>query len=98
MTAPAPARRGSSSASPSRRSPALLILSKAGPDQGWKFGEFDEAIADMPEGPERAGQRMYFDALRLLAAFIQHGDRKAEQQRLVCLGQVDTAAGDIHPH
>jgi hypothetical protein len=75
----------------------MLILSKADPDQGWKFGEFDDAIAEMPQGPERDKQRMYFDALRLLAAFIQHGDRKAEQQRLVCLGDVDTAAGDIHP-
>ena len=39
---------------------------------------------------------MYFDALRTLAAFVQHGDRKPEQQRLVCVGDVDLRAGDIH--
>lgn len=74
----------------------LLILSKADTDQGWKFGEFEDAIDGMPAGPDRDRQRMYFDALRLLAAFVQHGDRKPEQQRLVCVGDVDLGAGDVH--
>jgi len=73
----------------------LLILSKADTDQGWKFGEFEDAIDGMPAGPDRDRQRMYFDALRLLAAFVQHGDRKPEQQRLVCVGDVhDLSTGD----
>jgi hypothetical protein len=74
----------------------LLILSKADVDQGWKFGDFEDAIDALPAGPSRDRQRMYFDALRTLAAFVQHGDRKPEQQRLVCVGDVDLAAGDVH--
>jgi hypothetical protein len=74
----------------------LLILSKADTDQGWKFGEFEDAIDGMPAGPARDRQRMYFDALRTLAAFVQHGDRKPEQQRLICVGEVDVSAGDVH--
>ena len=74
----------------------LLILSKADTDQGWKFGEFEDAIDGMPAGPDRDRQRMYFDALRTLAAFVQHGDRKPEQQRLMCVGDVDMNAGDVH--
>ena len=71
----------------------LLILSKADTDQGWKFGEFEDAIDAMPAGPDRDRQRMYFDALRTLAAFVQHGDRKPEQQRLMCVGDVDIERG-----
>ncbi len=74
-----------------------LILSKADPDQGWRFGQLDDAIAHMPAGPARDRQRAYFDALSLLAVFVQHGDRKAEQQRLVCASEVDETAGDVHP-
>jgi hypothetical protein len=76
--------------------PGLLILSKADVDQGWKFGEFEDAINAMPAGPDRDRQRMYFDALRLLATFVQHGDRKPEQQRLVCAGDAALDAGDVH--
>ena len=36
-------------------------------DQGWRWGEVDEAIANLPEGPLRARQRTHFDALTLLA-------------------------------
>ena len=75
----------------------LLILSKADTDQGWKFGEFEDAIDALPAGHNRDRQRMYFDALRTLASFVQHGDRKSEQQRLMCVGDVDLAAGDVHP-
>jgi hypothetical protein len=73
-----------------------LILSKADMDEGWKFGDYEDAINALPAGPDRERQRMYFDALRTLAAFVQHGDRKPEQQRLLCAGDVDLAAGDVH--
>ena len=66
-------------------------------DQGWRWGEVDEAIANLPEGELRARQRTHFDALTLLAVFIQHGDRKPEQQRLECRGALDPRAGDAHP-
>ena len=66
-------------------------------DQGWRWGEVDEAIANLPEGPLRTRQRTHFDALTLLAVFIQHGDRKPEQQRLECRGALDPRAGDAHP-
>ena len=66
-------------------------------DQGWRWGEVDEAIANLPEGALRARQRTHFDALTLLAVFIQHGDRKPEQQRLECRGALDPSAGDAHP-
>jgi hypothetical protein len=51
----------------------LLILSKADTDHGWKFGEFEDTIDALPAGPDRDRQRVYFDALRTLAAFVQHG-------------------------
>jgi hypothetical protein len=66
-------------------------------DQGWRWGEVDEAIAKLPEGPLRDRQRMHFEALTLLGVFIQHGDRKPEQQRLECRGALDPNAGDAHP-
>lgn len=44
------------------------------PDQGWSFAEL----------PTLAAPRAELDALRLLAAFIAHGDDKPENQRLVC--------------
>ena len=53
------------------------MVTGANADQGWRWGEVDEAITNLPEGPLRARQRMHFDALTLLAVFIQHGDRKA---------------------
>jgi hypothetical protein len=73
-----------------------LILSRSNPDQGWKFGELAQAIASLPDGPEKAARRVQFDALTLLAVFIQHGDRKAPNQRLVCLDSLDTRAGGVH--
>ena len=49
-------------------------------ESGWGWTELD--LVD-----ERAGgaPRAHVDALRLLAAFIQHTDSKPEQQRLLCL-------------
>jgi len=76
---------------------SLVMVDKDDPDQGWRWGEVDEAIANLPEGELRARQRTHFDALTLLAVFIQHGDRKPEQQRLECRGALDPSAGDARP-
>jgi hypothetical protein len=72
-----------------------LILSRTNPEQGWQFGEMDEAIGALPAGPSKATQRAHYDALSLLAVFVQHGDRKPPNQRLVCAGDLDPRAGDI---
>ena len=74
---------------------AQLITSTKDPDQGWAFGELEKAIDSLPPGPLRVRQRIHFDALTLLAVFIQHGDRKRSQQRLVCRGDLDFQAGDF---
>ena len=75
----------------------LVIVQGDDADEGWRWGEVDEAIAKLPEGELRARQRMHFDALTLLGVFIQHGDRKPEQQRLECRGALDPSAGDAQP-
>ena len=75
----------------------LVIVDKDDADQGWRWGEVDEAIAKLPAGPVRERQRMHFDALTLLGVFIQHGDRKPEQQRLECRGALDSSAGEAQP-
>jgi len=74
-----------------------VIVSKPDRDQGWSWREFDEAIKSLPPGPERTQQRTHFDALTLLAVFIQHGDRKPEQQSLYCESPLDLAAGQTEP-
>jgi len=73
--------------------PGPRILSREDPDQGWSWRELDDAITALPPGPERTRQRRHFDALTLLGVFLQHGDRKPEQQVLYCDAPVDTAAG-----
>ena len=75
----------------------LVMVDGDDADQGWRWGEVDEAIANLPEGPLRTRQRTHFDALTLLGVFIQHGDRKPEQQRLECRGTLDPGAGDAQP-
>lgn len=70
-----------------------LILSRQDRNQGWSWREFDELIKGLPPGPERVRQRTQFDALTLLGVFMQHGDRKPEQQALYCDGPVSVAAG-----
>jgi len=75
----------------------LVIVDKDDPDEGWRWGEVDEAIAKLPEGELRTRQRMHFDALTLLGVFIQHGDRKPEQQRLECRSALDLGAGEARP-
>lgn len=48
-------------------------------DSGWKWSELEDI------GPEAApGARAQRDALKLLAAFVQHTDNKAANQRLLC--------------
>jgi hypothetical protein len=69
------------------------ILSSDDVDEGWSWRELDTAIRSLPPGPERSRQRTHFDALTLLGVFMEHGDRKPEQQRLYCDGAVDTTAG-----
>ncbi len=73
-----------------------IITSSKDPDQGWKFGEVDRAISSLPASALRVRQRMQFDALTLLAVFLQHGDRKHSQQRLVCRSTIDQSKGDFH--
>lgn len=48
-------------------------------DSGWKWSELDEIG---PAAPRDA--RAQRDALKLLAAFVQHTDSKAANQRLLC--------------
>ena len=49
------------------------------PHQGWTWGEL--ALVDPAAG---GAPRAQVDALRLLAAFLQHRDSKADNQRLAC--------------
>ena len=51
-----------------------------GVEAGWSWTELD--LIDERTGGATRAQR---DALKLLAAFIQHTDTKPEQQRMVCL-------------
>jgi hypothetical protein len=60
-----------------RKLPGRAMESK--PDSGWKWSELE--LIDPDAGPEARAHR---DALKLLAAFVQHSDNKASQQRLVC--------------
>ena len=75
--------------------PTPVILSGGDTNQGWSWKELDQAIRSLPAGAERARQRMHFDALTLLGVFMQHGDRKSEQQRLYCASDVDATAGEM---
>jgi hypothetical protein len=59
------------------------------PNDGWSWDELDRV--DERAGGAPQAQR---DALKLLAAFIQHSDSKPEQQRLICRSQPkDKASG-----
>ena len=57
--------------------PAAIIETRG--DEGWSFAELDAIDADVGGAP-----RAEVDALRLLAAFVAHGDDKPDNQRLVC--------------
>ncbi len=51
---------------------------------GWAMFELDKI------DPRKGGApRTHIDALRLLSVFLAHWDNKAENQRLVCLSEVD---------
>lgn len=71
-----------------------VITTNGNPDQGWRFRELREAVATL-RGEQQAGQKVYQDALALLSVFVQHGDRKPSQQRLVCRSPLDPAAGEL---
>jgi hypothetical protein len=59
---------------------------------GWKWSELD--LVNESAGGAPAAHR---DALKLLAAFLQHSDSKAEQQRLLCLDGKADASGCTRP-
>jgi hypothetical protein len=48
-------------------------------DSGWTWSELERVAPDAP-----AGSRAQRDALKLLAAFVQHTDTKGANQRLLC--------------
>src|SRR5262245_14463929 len=75
--------------------PMPVIVSGGNKSQGWSWHELDSAIRSLPQGADRVRQRTHFDALTLLGVFLQHGDRKSEQQSLHCAGPVDTSAGTV---
>jgi hypothetical protein len=49
-------------------------------DSGWSWDELDQ-VDELAGG----APRKHRDALKLLAAFVQHGDNNAGQQKLLCL-------------
>lgn len=57
-------------------------------DSGWAWAELDE-VREAEGGAPRAHR----DALKLLAVFLQHGDNKPSQQRLVCVSTKDEGEG-----
>ena len=67
-----------------RKLKGRLIESR--PDSGWTWPELD--LVDESAG---GAPRAHRDALKLLAAFLQHSDNKAEQQQLLC---TDTQEAD----
>ena len=63
------------------------------PDSGWKWSELEDIG---PEAPKDA--RAQRDALKLLAAFVQHTDSKSSNQRLLCpKGEEIGKTGCAHP-
>jgi len=60
-----------------RKLPGRAMETK--PDSGWAWSELEQIGPDAPPGA-----RAQRDALKLLAAFVQHTDNKAANQRLLC--------------
>lgn len=60
-----------------RTFPGIILQTKE--DEGWNWKEFEKI--DEKEGGASRRDR---DALKLLAAFVQHADSKASNQRLAC--------------
>jgi len=74
------------------RHPFVPIAEKGKPSL-WKWQELDDV--DESAGGATPAER---DALTLLAAFVQHGDNKEENQRLVCPAEQvgkDASGGEI---
>lgn len=70
-----------------RKMPGKDIETKK--EVGWTWPELELIAPDA--APEQRAER---DALKLLAAFLQHTDSKSEQQRLLCIsGKDDKATG-----
>jgi hypothetical protein len=63
------------------------------PLEGWAWPELESVRED--EGGAPRAQR---DALKLLAAFLQHTDSKPQQQRLICLDQPRHHADETCAH
>ena len=68
----------------SRFDPAVIERKLAGTEwppegNGWSWEELDQV-----DGERGGSPRAHRDALKLLAVFLQHGDTKPEQQRIVC--------------
>jgi hypothetical protein len=70
-----PAVRTFDAATVVRKYPGHKMYQEGQSEQGWSWKEFDES-----NGRPKSEK----DALKLLAAFIQHSDNKPPQQRLVC--------------
>ena len=62
-------------------------------NESWSWNELD--LVDEHAGGATRAQR---DALKLLAAFIQHGDTKPEQQRLICRDEPKEPAKEKKSH
>jgi hypothetical protein len=77
---------GTDVASIQRKMPGKDI--EAGDLVGWSWPELD--LLDADAAPEQRAER---DALKLLAALLQHTDSKPEQQRLLCIGGSSSPAG-----
>jgi hypothetical protein len=78
--------------------PAVIERKLAGHDiqtvnaPGWTWQELD--LVDETQGGAPRAQR---DALKLLAAFIQHSDNKQQQQRLICVPRAEAGPGECTP-
>ena len=84
---PAPAPVTFDPATIERKLPGKTLESK--PASGWKWPELE--LVDESRG---GAPRAHRDALKLLAAMLQHTDSKADQQRLMCQpGSADEARG-----
>jgi hypothetical protein len=62
----------------------------AGGQEGWTWSELQQHAGRAPSVREEA------EALQLLQVFVQHGDCKPEQQRLVCMPGGEEAGGLEH--
>jgi hypothetical protein len=75
-----------------RKMPGKEIVTKD--KQGWAWQELDLVDEETSGGAPRAHR----DALKLVAALLQHSDSKPAQQRLACLDDVFVAdAPCVHP-